>query len=142
MFTVIGFWTYHEENKPENFGTKWNFKTCQVSISSTFYAQLFHWYFGAKKFQTQNTAFQFLAPKFCTKNAHKMLMKSTQDVHGIAFCVCNEQHDVRILVQNFWLFVVSKFNCRAFSILPVFENWIKDFVKISAIATESCISKV
>jgi hypothetical protein len=25
-------------------------------------------YFGAKKFQTQNTALQFLAPKFCTKN--------------------------------------------------------------------------
>jgi len=142
MFTVIGFWTYNEENIWENFGTKWNFKTCQVSISSTFYVQLFCRYFGAKKFQTRNTAFQFWAPKFCTKNAHKMSMKSTQDVHGIAFYVCNEQHDVRILDQHFWLFVISKFNCRAFSILSVFENWIKDFVKISAIAIESCISKV
>jgi len=47
-----------------------------LSISSTFYAHILRQYFGGKKFQTQHTAFLFMAPKFLAKKrARKTLMK-------------------------------------------------------------------
>ncbi len=39
-----------------------------MSISSTFYAHILGWYFGTKNFKPKTQ--QFLAPKFCMKNAH------------------------------------------------------------------------